>query len=275
MKIVASADIGSLGTKEGAAVVYNWKWYHSAPRLALWVLLILAIVLVKANRNAHALLILVPLFVVNLLWLCLRKVVGFPSSSIAVFDQLIVSLTLSITVVWLVAHKIGRGNRFATFIRAFAVMALLGLVGAVSYAGLEFTKETVLIAILLAVVAVALLVPFALAGWSCRRRYSAVGFMLWLLVWTVAAGIVAMLAYVGIVVIVSTMSGFSPSGFSPASAILMLLQVVVVGVVLGFCLYVIDVPYMLLVLCTPFFRERFYACLRLRNKNIEKGPENM
>jgi hypothetical protein len=267
---VPSQDLGDLGPKEGAPAIYNWKWYHSTPRLALWVLLVLAIVLVKANRNARALLILVPLLVVNLLWLGLRKVVGFPSSSIAAFDQLIVSLTLSITVLWLLAHKLDKGNRFVTFLLAFGVMAALGLLAAVSYSGLEFTKETVMLAILFAVLAVAMLVPFALAGWSCRRRYTGVVFMLWLLVWTVAAGVATVLAYVAIVVIVATISGFSPH-FS----ISMLAPVLVTGVVVGLCLYVIDVPYMLLVLCTPFFRERFYACLWRNNKNIGKSPKNM
>jgi hypothetical protein len=245
--------------------IYDWNWYHTAPRLALWVLPILAIVLVKANRNARALLILVPLLIVNLLWLALRKVVGFPSTSIDVFDQLIASLTLSIAVLWLLAHKLDKGNRFVTFLLAVGMMAALGLLAAVSYSGVELAGETLWVAVFFAVFAVVVLVAFALAGWSCRRRYSAVRFMLWLLVWTVAAGIVAMLSYVGIVVAVSTLSGFSPSGLSPVSAILMLLQIGVMGAVFGLCLYVIDLPYMLLVLCTPFFRERFYACLHLKS----------
>jgi MFS family permease len=239
---VPSQDLGDLGPKEGAPAIYHWRWYHSAPRVALWVLLILAIVLVKANRNARALLILVPLFVVNLLWLGLRKVVGFPSTSIVVFDQLIVSLTLSITLLWLLAHKLDKVNRFITFLLAVGVMAALGLLAAVSYGGLELTEETVLLAILFAVFAVAMLVAFALAGWSCRKRYSPVGFMLWLLVWTVAAGVVAMFSYVAIAVVVSTMSG-SSSG----PTISMLLEVLLVGAVFGLCLYVIDLPYMLLV----------------------------
>ena len=234
-------------------------------------LLVLAIVLVKANRNAHALLILVPLLVVNFLWWGLRKVAGSPSPSIAVFDQLIVSLTLSITLLWLLAHKIGRGNRFVTFILAFAVMALLTSLGAVSYGGFTLTEETVLLAILSAVFGVAMLVAFALAGWSCRKRYTRVVFMLWLLFWTVAAGVVAMFSYVAIVGVVSTMSGFSQG-----LTISVLLEVLLVGAVFGLCLYVIDVPYMLLVLCTPFFGERFYACLRRKSvpAQQQRPPED-
>jgi len=270
LKIVPSADLGDLGPQQGASVAYNWKWYFGILTLALWLVLIAAFVLIKANRNLQALFILVPLLVVNVLWLMFKKAMGFSSADDETLSIMFHSLTVGITVLWLLAPKIGNRNRLVTFVLAFAVMALLGLVGAISHAGLEFTRDTVMTAIFLAVFAVALLVPFVLAGWCCRRRYSGVVFMLWLLVWTVVMGVVVMFSYVGIVVIISIMFGYP----TPASVILML-RVVVMGVILGLCLCVINVPYMLLVLCTPFFRERFYACLRLKNNNIEKGPDNM
>ena len=37
------------------------------------------------------------------------------------------------------------------------------------------------------------------------------------------------------------------------------------GLVTGLLLYAINLPFMILAFCSPFFRERFYACLRLKS----------
>lgn len=76
-----SGDIGELGINEGTAAVCNWKWYHSVPSLALWVVLAIAIVLVRDNRDPRILLIFIPILVVNLLWSWFQGVLGAPPSS--------------------------------------------------------------------------------------------------------------------------------------------------------------------------------------------------
>ena len=90
--------------------------------------------------------------------------------------------------------------------------------------------------------------------------------MLWLVVWTIAVSIVALLGYVGFTLVIVCISGHVPSNWSS-----ILLQIPIVGLILGGCLYVINLPFMILVLRSSFFRERFYACLRLKSMPTISG----
>ena len=56
-----------MGLQQGEAASFKWRWHYSAARLAIWLVLILALVIPKANRDIRILLILVPLVIVNLL----------------------------------------------------------------------------------------------------------------------------------------------------------------------------------------------------------------
>ncbi len=260
LKIVASQDLGKLGSKEGKSVVYDWKWYYSASSLTLWLLLVSVLVLVKANRNPRAWLIFIPLLAVNLCWTVLKKIIPLPSSAMPMFDQLFASLTMGISVLWLLGHKLGNRNRFITFLLALVTMAVLCVVGALSYSGLAFSQYTIGSVVIFSVLTLVMLLAFVFAGYCCRKRYSNLRFMLWLAVWTVAVCMVIILGYFGIAVIIMNIMGNIPSMW-----IFMLLQVFVTGLVLGGCLYVIMLPFMILALRSSFFRERFFACLRLKS----------
>jgi len=218
--------------------------------------LIAAFIFIKANRNPQALLILVPLLIVNLLWLVFKKALGFGSADIEMFGMVFNSLVVSITVLWLFAHKLGNRNRFVTFLLAFALMAVIGLVGAISFCGLTFSQQTGGAVIILAILALAMLLGFVLASWQCRTRYSSLRFMLYLAFWTVTACLVIALVLYSVTFIIQQ---------TPVPISSVLLVIPIVGLVLGACLYVIVFPYMILALRSAFFRERFYACLRLKS----------
>jgi len=98
LKVVPSADIGELGSKENMAAIYNWKWYYNTPGLLLWIVLILAIVLVKENHDPRALLIILPLLVVNLLWFGFTKLLSFPSSVRLHYDSIVASYAIGIAL---------------------------------------------------------------------------------------------------------------------------------------------------------------------------------
>jgi len=266
LKIVPSADIADLGPQQGASVIYNWRWYYGAPTLTLWLALIAAFVFIKANRNPQALLILVPLLIVNLLWLVFKKALHVGSADAEMFGMVFHSLAVGITVLWLLANRLGNRNPLVTFLLAFAIVAVLGLLGTVSYVGLEFSPQTIGGPILLGMLALAMLLGFALTAWRCQNRYSGLRFVLYLAFWTAAACLATALIFFSIVLVI-----YRP----PIPIFAAMLQLLVVGSVLGVCLYVIVFPYVLLAMCSSFFRQRFYACLRRNNKNIEKGPENM
>ena len=227
-------------------------------------LLLLAIVLVKANRNPHALLVLVPLLIVNLLWSIFKKAVGFPSAQVEMFNMLFYSLTVGIAILWLLAHKLGNRSRFVTFLLALTIMAVVGLAGAISYAGLELSQQTVSVLLLLAILVFAMLLGFVLTGWWCRKHYSGLRFMLYLALWTVSAALVGMLVVYSIVFSVQRF-------FVPISTVLLIVPVV--GAAYGVFLYAVVLPYMILALRSSFFRKRFYACLRLKSMPIGPVPQ--
>jgi len=263
LKIVSSADIGELGSQEGTAIVYNWRWYYSIPGLALWVVLLGAIVLVKSNRNPRALLIVLPLLIVNLLWFGFVKLLRFPSSARVLYDPLFVSYTVGVAILWLLAHKLGNRNRFVTFLLALIIMVVVGLVGLASYGtGVSF-DETTLFLMFLVILALVVLIGFVLAARLCQKHYGGLRFTLWLALWTVISSVAAMLTFMAIMLLVE--------GRLPSDLTLMLLQVLVVGLVAGLLLYAINLPFVILALSSPFFRERFYACLRLKSMPTATG----
>ena len=67
-------DLGDLGPREGEASFYEWRWSYSAPLLLPWLVLLVSIVGIRANRDRRAWLILVPLMIVNLSYLLLKKI---------------------------------------------------------------------------------------------------------------------------------------------------------------------------------------------------------
>lgn len=260
MKIVPSADIGELGPKEGTAVVYNWRWYYSAPGLLLWLVLILVLVLPKSNHNRRALLIFVPLVFVNLLWLLFKKLSGMSSSDAQQFDILFQSMAIGIAVLWLIAPKFGGSNGFVRFCMSVGILAVVAGLGTLSYYT-GFSGETAVCLVLLVFMSIVLLLALTVAGWLCKRRYLPVRYMLWLGLCTLFGSVAALLGFF----IVLTLFIFP----SQVKLVSMFFEVVVVGLAFGACLYVLNLPYMILAFYSPFFRERFFACLNLKSiKNL-------
>lgn len=47
MSIVASQQLGHLGTGQDSPVEFHWRWYYHVPRLALWVTILLLLIVVS------------------------------------------------------------------------------------------------------------------------------------------------------------------------------------------------------------------------------------
>lgn len=255
-----SGDITELGINEGTAAVYNWKWYHSMPSLALSVVLALAIALVRDNRDPRVLLILIPILVVNLLWSWFQRILGGPSDVIAIFTILVKAFVVGVAVLWLLAYKLGNRNRFVTFLLAILVTAAVGFVGVVSHQAWESRAGFELLALQAAGIVTMLLV-FAVTGWLCRRRYGPWRFMLWLLLWMVLCSVAAFTMF----------AMFAAGGLEdPEMFKQMLPEVLLVGLLFGACIYVLNLPFMILAFSSSFFRKRFYAYFHL--SSMPMGP---
>ncbi len=247
-------DLGDLGSKESDPVTYTWNFIDNLSGLVVWVALVGAFVLFRANRSGKALLILVPLFVVNILWIVIKKVTGMPSSEAGMFDVLFHSFAIGMATVWLVSHKFAGLNRFVIFLLAVSAMTATYALSILSYSGFEFTEETMTLAVFFFIVMAAALLAFVLAGWRCRKNYSALRFMLWLSLWCLVLCLIPMVVYalIAYIIIAATMSQS------------LIIQILRVGLITGGILYLLLLPYMILVLNSDLFRQRFYGCFRLK-----------
>ncbi|MHC4395688.1 MAG: hypothetical protein ACYS1A_08535 [Planctomycetota bacterium] len=244
-----------MGAKEGEAFVYHWKWYYGISGWVLWVVLVPAFVLVKANRNRCALLILIPLLILSLLWFGLKKMLPFDTSDEVMLDQVVYWLIAGVAMLFLLGHKVGNHNQVVTFLLALVVMSIPCVIGVVSYGGFEFSQEMAASVIMFAVLTLTMLVGFILAGWQCRKCYSSSRFMLWLAVWIWVASVVFVLSYIGFLLTAVSYFALSLSKL----VIIILMSSLVISV----CSYVLLLPFMILAFRSSFFRERFFACLCL------------
>jgi hypothetical protein len=107
-----------------------WKWYS---QVAIWLLLVLAFLVLKENRNLRAYLVLIPLVSVLVLWEISGRLI--PPDFIDTFyirPTLVLCYAISMSVLFLLGEKLGKINRFISLAIAVVVFAVVGLFGAVT-----------------------------------------------------------------------------------------------------------------------------------------------
>ncbi len=259
LKLVASSDIGELGPKEAEPVVFNWKWYYNAPTAILWLILLATLVLIKDNRNPQAWLILVPVVIVTLLASLLIRLLPRGFEIVTVIIQ---TFCVGIAVIWLLAHKLGNRNRLATFLLSLIIMAIIAIAGESQItSNFSLKSSTVTIVFMLTLT---LLLGMTMSGVMCRKRYNGVRFMLWLLLWSIVSAAIIMFVFMAIML-------FSISA-SLDNIRMILMQVPIGGLAYGLFVYLINLPFMILVLRSGFYRKRFYGCFHLVSMTTPVTP---
>lgn len=250
----AAADLGNLVKQQGEATSFDWKWYYSVSGLAVWLVLIPAFVIPRANRNIRVLLILVPLVIVNLLWLIFIKFAGMNSTDEQEFSIVFNSIAVSVTVLWLIANLFAGFGGAVRFLLSFGTIVIVTGLGALSYST-ELSKETAMFLALFIFIALTILAAVTLSCRFCGGKYRPVRFMLWLVFWMLLVSIIAAFGFIIIgSIIMSARLEFS----------VVMIVFALVGLIYGLCLYVLNVPFLILGFIHPFFRERFCSCLRLK-----------
>ena len=126
LSIVASQDIGDLGTRESSSAVVHWRWYYHFPSLGLWAVLVALLVLVKANRRGQAWLILLPVLVVALGGSMLARLLSLPPEDAELFGGVLVALAASWAAIWLLAPWLAGRSVAAALLLAMATMLSRG-----------------------------------------------------------------------------------------------------------------------------------------------------
>lgn len=246
---MASADLGGLGAKEGAPTEYTWTPPSMLPQLVPW-MAILILLLLPANRCAHAWWVWAPLLAVQGVAAGLRPVIESIAGSI--YDpasQTFTALAFGLAALWLGSPYLGRKSRWIAF---FAILLTVAGFGAATLFlrqnGEQEFMETGAFAMFTGFCALQVALALSLTAIVCRRRFGAVRFALWLAL-LLAAG--WLLVTAPFVVITSQMDG-GPAWNEFLGGIL-----AVAGIT-----YLVLLPFLLLALAQPFYRSRFLNLLR-------------
>jgi len=242
--------LGALGPKEGPPVEIAWRWYYGVPSMPLWILLGLLVVVPPHNRNGQAWLILVlPLLVGGLGGLVLLAT--GPSENLEPMFYFLTALAIAWAGVWLVAPWLGAKSRVVRALVAWVVMFVIGAVGYVGY--YEFTLSsdaTGMWAVFWGIMSVTLVAAMAISGRCWRGRYPMYVFMFWLALWMPVVCLVCMICFCMIMAV-------AMGDVEVLAAILC--SSVGATLVFSACLYILNVPVMVLARFSPVYRERFGA----------------
>jgi len=248
---VAYADLGGLGSKQGAPAVYDWAAANPMPQLLPW-LAILGLLMLKPNRCASAWWILAPLGCVAGLASAPQPVLALlPSSQFEMFLELIGALGFGLAAAWLLSSYLAWKHRllaFLGFLLALGGFSMLAFVGRQGWEGLGL--ETLQVGIFLGVSVLVISVAVSLAGLICRRRYGWLRLSLWL----VAALVVVWLLVIGPFFVITLIS-------SPGN-VPVLVGFAAVGVATGLTFGTL-LPFLVLSFANGFYRERLKALLHL------------
>ena len=252
LTILPTADIGIHGPADGAATSFHWKWYYGPVRFTMWLLVGLAIVLVKANRNTQALVILAPLLAVIIIWALICTTLPSDSGSTMVFNLLVFSVTAGITLLWLLAQKLGNCNPPIAFLSALAIMAVASTIGVISYDLHDLQGDAEVAIIMLCLLELGMLFGFVRAARACRQSYSLGRFMTRLGFWILLCSVGLMFAL--------WLFGFL---LNYGHDLEDLPECLFGGGVLGLLIFMVNIPFIILAFHNSFFGERFRTCLRL------------
>lgn len=255
LKIVASADLGALGAKDGSPVEYNWLLPGVAPLLLPWIIIILLLAL-KPNRRPAAWLIWLPLGCVTAITLAPPPIL--PAGTDFFLDA-IAALGIGLAAAWLLSNYLRRSHRLLTFFCLLFTLAGFSTLAVVVKYGLSLpADETLQVGIVLAFAAPITAAALSLCGLICRGRYRPAGLCLWLLVSLAGVWLLATAPFFALAEI-------AQQGRIPLSEFFGPILAVAAG---DFALLL---PFLILSSASPFYRERLKTLLNIQ---VEAPPLN-
>lgn len=269
LELIGAQKIGVVGPDQTAPVFFEWSLLYNLSRGLLWVALI-PLLVVRSNRHREAWRVLVPLLIIHVILLMLRRALFGGSSPDSVFGPTVSSLALMLAMLWLVAHKVASHGGVETFFRAAVLMVAIAVLGTLCDHGFGFWEGSVVGLVVSGLAALILLAGLTAARFSCRRRYDDRRFLLWLLLWVVVATAAALL-------LCTCLSWMLFGGFAYMSEMILQLLLacamcLIAGVVGGIVLYLILLGYLLIAFRMSFYRARFDACFQLESTPWPESP---
>ena len=236
----------------------RWRWFYHLPNLAFWALVFVPLVLVKENRRLPAWAILIPLGLVVVVCQMLINLASVPSGASEGLRGILVTFATGWAVVWLLGAWFAGRRWLLAFGGMFFVMAVVGLLSYLCNFGATVTDSLPTLSIYYVLLTLALMLPLWLSSWCCRGAYRPVRFMLWLLLWTPVVLAGTLMLFIGGAMVFSSTS---PQALLHALSVLPM--VAMLGGMYGGVLYLINLPFMVLMFRNSLYRERFCSIFGL------------
>jgi hypothetical protein len=247
LTIVASSDLGGLGSRAGTPTTYEWILPSVAPTFLPW-LIVLGLLFLKPNRCVAAWLIWLPIG-------CVLAFAVTPPSFLPdgtnFFLDVIAALGLGLAAIWLMSGYFPRHHRFLTFLSVLLTLVSFSALAVVLKQGMSLlTVQSLQIGVTLAAGVLASAVALSLAGLACRKSYCPLRLYLWLPLLLAAAWLV-------IVAPVFVFAQISSGGRLSWSEFFIPILSVAAG---NFALFL---PFLVLSSASPFFGERLKVLLHV------------
>ena len=169
------------------------------------------------------------------------------------FAMVVQSLAVGSAVLWLLGHMLANYTGWKAIVLALGITSGMALVGALCVT--DLSRQTLSLPLTLGLLVPAMVLGYAGAGWMSRRTYRPIRFLLLLAAWTVAFSAVALpLGFL----LGSALTADWSSDILPVLGVFLL-----AGAILGVCVFLISLSFVLVGLRSPLFRPRLFACLRL------------
>lgn len=252
LRIVATADLGGLGSREGPPVLYTWGRIPFgltpafSPRLVPW-LAILGLLLLNANRRREVWLVWIPLLAVAGLAMGIEQWLGFLDSELRdAVSLMVMALGFGWAAMLLLAPWAPWPRDLGRFGWQLLVLGLFGLLGLAL--GRDWGNEnfmdimSIVYPVLLQFVVFALAAALSFAGWFVRGRFGIPVFLKWFCFWLIVVWLLLAVPCVALA---------SFGGRQASVAVLTL------AACCSLASFVAALPFLVLATVSPMFRRRF------------------
>ena len=230
----------------------------------MWCLLILLLVVPKANRCWQSWTILLPLPVILIIGGILARLLSIPHGINQILSWPFATLAMAWIALWMIGPVFCRPRPASALLLAIGAMLVIADVSYIAHFGPALSGEFILVWCLFGISTCALLVGMALSARSCHQVYSFKRFMTYLLLW-IALGLVVL---VGV-------PGSAAAAFMAAAGIddwpEIALAAAVATLILTAAIYLVNLPVMIVAFYCPTYRERFHSVFRLPTANEQTG----